>query len=175
MTPGQGENPGEEVFSSATNAAPPTDSEAQLSYFSRSVLGELYHSRSMLCPCHIAANLELAGEKALYPVLSFLLAADLLRIVIPAEQPTYYLDIEDDHLEDWEVEQKRLEESLSSAAERIRRQAEGIREIESFTERRDQWYRLFLDIGSSEVAPRYYVDLTKAGTKRFREESRAVA
>lgn len=163
------------VFTAATNAVPPTEPSAQLSYFSRSVLGELYHARSMLCPCHIAANLAVEEEKSVYPVFAFLLAAELIELVVPPKQQTYYLGVDEDLLESWELEQKRLEEAKVRGAERIRRQIGGIRALSSFCDRRDQWYRLFTEIGSDEVSPRYYLSLTRSGAKRFREESRIVA
>jgi hypothetical protein len=165
----------DEVFGAATSVASPVDPDAPLSYFSRRVLGELFHLRSTLCPCHIAANMELESERSLYPVLSFLLAVRLIRIVVASEQQTYFLDIEDDLLDAWEREEKDREKGKVENAEVVRKAVNRIDSFESFTARRNGWMKLFSEIGDSSVAPRYYIELTDAGAKRFRLESRKAA
>lgn len=163
-----------DLFSAAaSDQKAPSTEDFHFSALAFNLLEDLYRSRSRKCVCHSAADL-CVPEKQLYPVLAVLIAGAWVDFVLPEKQESYYLDFDDDDLREWELQVKKSEVRKIKNAAKLADLIGAFKRTgtdASFPEAYRHVYQIFLKIGVSDMAPRYYMRITPKGEQRLNIET----
>lgn len=158
-------------FSSATDDfTVPDKPDFNPSPLGRKILKNLADEYSPKCICHIAADIHVE-ERHLYPVVAALWASGSVDFLVPQSQEDPYASIDDQHLEDWELDVKRMYANKKEYGKRLEFLVRNFEQDRSkgspFSEKLEGAAEIFSELRDSEFSPRYYVTIAGNGRARL--------